>query len=98
MKKIIAMFFVGLMLLTSLSVCFAADDEDGKVNLNTATKEQLLEVGVDEGIADGILEMREENESFVDIEELMDVDGMTPKMLRQLKKVLFVKEVAGCNC
>ena len=96
-KMIMAICMVALMIGT-VTASVGADDKKGKVNLNTATKEQLVGAGIEEEIADGILELREENEEFVDIEELLDVDGITPNMLRQLKKKLFVEEVAGCNC
>jgi competence protein ComEA len=82
-------FFVG----TAVSA-----ENAGKVNLNTATKAQLVSAGIDEDLVDGILELREENDEFVDMEELMDVDGITAKLLRELKKKLYIEAVAGCNC
>jgi len=84
------------ILLAFAAGSFAGDD--GKINLNTATKEQLVSVGLDEGMADQVLELREENGEFVDMEELLDVDGMTPRLLRKIKKLLFIKPSAGCNC
>jgi competence protein ComEA len=77
-------------------VAFA--DNAGKINLNTATKEQLVSAGIDEPLADGILELRKENDEFVDMEELMDVDGVDAKLLRDLKKKLYIEAAAGCNC
>ena len=68
------------------------------LNLNTATKEQLVSAGLDEALASGILELRNENDEFVDIEELLEVDGMDPKKLRELRKKLYVEAAKGCNC
>jgi len=80
------------------AAAFAADDKEGKINLNTATKEQLVGVGLDAELADQILELREENGEFVDIEELSDIDGVDAKLIRQLKKKIFIEAAAGCNC
>lgn len=97
----IVVVMVGLLLVFSLGLstsAAAADDKAGKINLNTATKEQLVGIGLDAGMADEILELREENGEFVDIEELTEIDGVDAKLLRQLKKKIFIEEVAGCNC
>ncbi|WP_300673010.1 helix-hairpin-helix domain-containing protein [Desulfoluna sp.] len=73
--------------------------EDGKINLNEATVAQLVEIpGVSETIAKGIVELREENEEFVDLEELLDVDGLDNQLLRTLSRYLYVEQTAGCNC
>lgn len=97
MKKIIAFLILGLLLIHS-GMALAADDTKGKINLNSATKEQLVSVGIEESLADAIIELRTENEEFVDMDELLDVDGITPSLLRSLKKKLFIEEIAGCNC
>ena len=73
-------------------------ENGGKIKLNTATKEQLVSIGIDEKISDGILELRKENDEFVDMEELLDVDGMDAKLLRDFKKKLYIEAAAGCNC
>ncbi len=98
MKRVIITLCACVVFLAALGICSAADDKSGKLNLNTVTKEQLVSAGVSSGQADAILELREENEAFVDIEELLDVEEMTPDLFRKLKKILFVEEVAGCNC
>jgi len=85
------------MLCLTVSVSFA-DDKAGKINLNTATKEQLVSIGIDAKMADAILKLRKENGEFVDMEELMDVDGMDAKILRKLKKKVYIEAAKGCNC
>ena len=75
-----------------------ADDNAGKINLNLATQEQLMAAGIKEEVAVSILELRKENDEFIDIEELMDADGMDGRALRKIKKHFYIKEVAGCKC
>lgn len=97
MKRLITCILLVCMLCLTTSVSFA-DDKAGKINLNTATKEQLVSIGIDAEMVDSILELLKENGEFVDIEELMDVDGMDAKMLRQLKKKVYIEAAKGCNC
>lgn len=73
--------------------------EDAKLDLNTATAEQLAQVpGLNPDLAGKIIELREENGEFVDMDELLDVDDIDNNLLRALKQHLFIKDVAGCNC
>lgn len=74
--------------------------EDGdKLNLNAATAEELAEVpGLNKDLAAKIIELREENGEFIDMEELLDIPGVDSKLLRQLKKYLFIESVDDCNC
>ena len=97
MIRLITCILLVCMLCLTASVSFA-DYKAGKINLNTATKEQLVSIGIDAEMADAILELRKENDEFVDMEELTDVDGMDAKMLRQLKKKVYIEAAKGCNC
>ena len=75
-----------------------AQNED-KLNLNAATVEQLAKVpGLNQDLAEKIIKLREENGEFIDMEELLDIPGIDNKLLRQLKKYLFVESVDDCNC
>ena len=98
MKKIIITLCLCLFLLCNLGTGLAAKDNSGKINLNTATKEQLVSIGLEEDLAQGIIDLREENEEFVDMDELLDVEGINGKLLRQLKKKVFIEAAASCNC
>ncbi|MFV0436440.1 MAG: ComEA family DNA-binding protein [Desulfopila sp.] len=101
MRKIIGMMLTVAFLLIGANG-FAADEpviwKDGKLNVNGATKELLIQVGVEENMADAILEAREEAGEFVDIEELMEIDGVDAAKLRELKRLLYVEEIPDCGC
>jgi len=77
-----------------------ATGEDGKkLNLNTATEQELRAVpGISAGMAKKIVRYREENGGFVDLEELLDIDGFNGEMLRKIKKHVKIEEAEGCNC
>ena len=96
--KVISGCIVMVLLLSTLAGPMYADEEN-KINLNTATVEQLVKIpGLNQDLAKKIIELREENGEFIDLEELLDVDGITNQLLRQLKKHLFIEEVDDCNC
>jgi len=95
--KLLITTMVLVMLFFSTTLVMA-DDKAGKINLNKATQEQLMKAGISEELATSILELREENDEFIDIEELMDADGMDANALRKIKKHFYIEEVAGCNC
>ncbi len=66
-------------------------DEDGKVNLNQATKEELMTLsGVGEKKAEKIIEYREENGSFKTIEDLKNVNGFGEKSFESLEKYISI--------
>jgi competence protein ComEA len=98
MKKIMITLFVAACLLVNLGIASAAENKDGKINLNAATKEQLVSIGLDDEIAQAIIDLREENGEFVDMDELLEVEGMDGKLLRQLKKKIYIEAAASCNC
>ncbi len=73
--------------------------KDGKLNLNAATKEDLAKIeGLSPEMIDEILELRKENGEFVDLEELLDIDGVDNKLLRKLEKVIYLEKASDCNC
>ena len=87
-----------LFILLAFAVSGLADDK-GKLNLNTATVEQLQKIpGLNKNLSEKIIQQRKENDEFVDMEELLDIDGMTPKILREIKKHVFIEPADGCDC
>lgn len=60
--------------------------EDGRVNLNTATEEELMTLpGIGAAKAKNILAWREENGSFTQIEDLMKIEGIKDGVFSKIK-------------
>lgn len=67
------------------------DREDGKVNLNTASKEQLMTLsGIGEAKASAIISYREAHGGFQNIEELMQVEGIKEGVFQKVKDQIKV--------
>ncbi len=62
-----------------------------KIDLNTAAREELMEVdGMTPDAADAIIRYREENDFFESVEELRDLPGINPIVLDQMYEVFEV--------
>ncbi len=73
--------------------------KDGKLNLNAATKEDLVKIPeISPELADRILKQRKQNGEFVDMQELLDIEGVDNKLLRQLQKKIYLEPASNCNC
>ena len=78
-KKLVLSLMVVLFL--SVGSAFAAD----KVDLNTATKSELLMLpGVGDSTADAIIMYREQNGSFKSVDDLDNVKGIGDKKMEKL--------------
>ena len=90
---------LAVLFIFSALACGVYAKEEKKLNLNTATVEELAKVpGLNQDLAKKIIEHRKENGEFIDMEELLDVPGITNELLLQLKKHLLIEEVDDCNC
>ena len=88
---------LALALGLSGGVAMAAGKEApaGKVNINTASVEQLAALpGIGEKLAARIVEQREKSGSFKSVKELMTVRGIGEKNLAKLEAQLTVGESA----
>jgi competence protein ComEA len=64
---------------------------DGKVNINTATKEQLMTVpGIGSAKADSIIAYRETNGSYASIDDIMNVSGIKEGLFQSMKEYITV--------
>lgn len=64
---------------------------DGKVNLNRATKEELMQLpGIGEAKANAILAYREEQGDFRSIEDVMKISGIKESVFSQIKDLITV--------
>lgn len=60
--------------------------DDGRVNINVATKEELMTLpGIGESKADIIINYREEHGAFSSIEELMEIPGIKEGVFNKIK-------------
>ena len=65
--------------------------EKGKVNINTAGKDELMTLtGIGEAKAESILKYREENGKFESIEELMQIGGIKEGVFGKIKDDITV--------
>ena len=69
----------------------SAQEENGLINLNTATAEQLMTLrGIGESKAEDILNYREQHGGFGSIEELMQIPGIKERVFEKIKDQITV--------
>jgi len=98
MKHVMLVLFgvvlLGVASMPAFSQSGSSDaSEQARVNLNTATVEQLVELpGIGEAVAARIVAYREANGSFGTIEEVMNVRGIGEKTFLRLQPLIFVEQ------
>jgi competence ComEA-like helix-hairpin-helix protein len=101
-RTLTCLCILGCFLLALGSTGWAEEKEVLKgntVNINTGTFEELAQVPLmTEQMATDIVEYREENGDFQVIEELLQIDGFTRKLLRRLKAFLLLEGLGGDDC
>lgn len=67
------------------------DSTNGKVNINTASKQQLMTIpGVGEAKAQAIISYREANGSFSSIDEVKKVEGIKDGVFAKMKEYIVI--------
>ena len=65
--------------------------EDGKININQASKEELMTLsGIGESRAAAIIQYREEHNGFQSTEELMEVEGIKEGVFQKVKDLIKI--------
>lgn len=68
-----------------------ASDKDGKININKASKEELMTLpGVGESRADSIIKYREDTGLFQSIEDIMNVSGIKEGLFKKIKDLITI--------
>jgi comEA protein len=87
---------LGVLTSNGLALAAAQPAPEGKINLNTASVEQLSTVpGVGEKLAARIVEYRQKAGGFKAIQELMNVKGIGEKNLERIQPYLSLGEPAA---
>ncbi len=92
MKSKIAIAVLVAVLAVMLSgICVYADDM-AKININTASAEQLTQLqGIGQKYAAKIVEYREQNGPFTSAEDIMKVPGIGPVTVEKNKERIVVE-------
>ncbi|MBW2594672.1 MAG: ComEA family DNA-binding protein [Deltaproteobacteria bacterium] len=89
-KRILVFLVVFLFVISMVPVALA--DDGGKLNINTATVEELVNLKrIGPKYAERIVQYREANGPFVKVEDIMMVKGIGPKTLEVNKDVITVE-------
>ncbi|WP_419658604.1 uncharacterized protein Dvar_74370 [Desulfosarcina variabilis str. Montpellier] len=93
MKKVtpFCMLLLAAMAMIALAAPMNANADDGIVNLNTATVEEIVaieDIDVPEELAQAIVDYREKNGPYKKPEDLQKVPGMTQDFLEDLNPVM----------
>ena len=89
-KRMIVLFVALAMVMAFSAPSWAADE--GKINLNKATAAELSQLkGIGMKYAERIVEFRDKNGPFKQVEDLLKVQGIGPKTLEKNKDRITVE-------
>ncbi len=95
-KKKLLKSFIALVLMIVLSGAWQPAGAQEKIDINTATMDQLTELkGIGPAIAKRIVDYRDENGAFTSVEQLMEVRGIGPKTLEAIAASVDVSPSSG---
>lgn len=82
---------LGIVSMSNASISSESSNDNGKINLNTATKEQLMTLpGIGEAKAESILAYRQQNGAFSCIEDIMNISGIKETVFDKIKEFITV--------
>lgn len=98
MKKLVLLicgflliFSLGFSLDTKFKIIYS-DNTLGKLNINTATQEEMLKAGVASSYVSKIISFRDIKGGIESIEELERISGIGAKTCKKLEKYFFINE------
>ncbi|GJQ22595.1 MAG: helix-hairpin-helix domain-containing protein [Planctomycetia bacterium] len=87
---VIIVFMVAFVCRTN--ICLSATEVAGKVNINTATEEQIAVLpGIGPKLASEVVSYRKANSNFREIEDLKKVKGVGDKKFEKIKNFVVVE-------
>jgi competence protein ComEA len=99
MRSILKFVFCVMLAIGFLDLPTVLAEDAKQIDINKATVEELAKVpGLNMELAKKVVERRKENGEFVDLEELLDIEGIDNTLLRSLKKYLIISAAGSCNC
>lgn len=88
-KRIFAVLVVVMAVVALAGVVLA--EEASKIDINKASAEELMQIkGIGESYAQRIIEYRDANGQFNQIEDIMKVKGIGPKLFESIKDQITV--------
>ncbi|WP_235235111.1 ComEA family DNA-binding protein [Fusobacterium perfoetens] len=95
MKKIILtlFFIISIFSFGAKYKMIISDNASGKLDINKATREEMLRSGVAESYVSKIISFRDIKGGIENINELESVSGIGEKTCEKLKKYFFINEI-----
>jgi len=88
-RKVVTLLIVVLAVAAFVQV--AAAGEPVKIDLNKASVQELMQIkGIGQAYAQRIVEYRENNGQFTQIEDIMKVKGIAKKLFESIKDMIVV--------
>ena len=89
---------ITLILLLFFSGYNAGLEAGERIDLNRATKEELIELpGIGPVLAERIIQFRRQHGGFRGVEELLEVKGIGRKRFERIKDLVVVSETPGLD-